>query len=173
MANLFDIDMKIVGDKEARTNFINALSQKDDVWMGRGAVIDISEEDDDYVFIFGYCKWSIKSSLINNAINMRENPKIWGVENIQSIITLPEASKIYNVDVEAYSEECGNCFAEHYIIEKGKIVKNENVDFHEYYLGDFDTKKEAEEELKISITDEEWENNDYLRVGGFDQEWNI
>ena len=179
MANLCDIDMKIVGDKDARTKFIKALTQDGSVWMGRGAEADISEEDEDYVKIFGYCKWSITSALINNAISMRTNPKMWcgnGKDdkgNPLTFITLPEASKIYNVDVEAYSEESSNGFAEHYIIKKGEIVTFESVPFHEYYIGDFKTKEEAEEEFEISITDEEWESDEYLRVGGYKKEWHI
>ena len=83
--------------------------------------------------------------------------------------TLPIESERLNLDIEVYSEECGCCFQEHYMILKGDLICEECVDWYEYCLGDYETKEEAEEELEIEITDEEWENgqDDYISRGGF------
>lgn len=77
-------------------------------------------------------------------------------------------SKRLNLDIEVYSEECGCCFQEHYIIVNGNIVADECVDWYEYYIGDYNTKEEAEEELEIEITDQEWKHDYYISRGGFE-----
>ena len=60
------------------------------------------------------------------------------------------------------------CFQEHYIIRNGYVVCDECVDWNEYCISDFDTKEEAEKELEIEITDEEWNSGeDYISRGGF------
>lgn len=82
---------------------------------------------------------------------------------------MPLESKRLNLDIEVYSEECGMCFQEHYVIINGDTVISECVDWQEYAIYDYDTKEEAEKDLGIEITDEEWEScDDYISRGGFD-----
>ena len=71
--------------------------------------------------------------------------------------------------MEVYSEESGCCFQEHYICDKGDVICDECVEWNEYYLGEYETKEEAERELGIIITDDEWLDNkdDYITRGGF------
>lgn len=173
MANICDFSMCVKGSRNDIENFYNALIQKGNIYMGRGAEAEINyDNEESKAFIDGWCKWSVQSALIDNAISMREQPDIWYFEdevNVKELefITLSEACDRWNLIVEVYSEECGCGFQEHYIIKKGNIEVDECIDWNEYFLNDYETKKEAEENLEIEITDEEWENLDVISRGGF------
>lgn len=127
-------------------------------------------KDDIYqVIIGGDCAWSVSSCMFDNhslgyyaTFKKDYGDKCRGT-------TLPIESKNLNLSIEVYSEECGMCFQEHYVIINGDVVVDECVDWYEYYLRDYATKSEAEEELEIEITDEEWNGqDDYISRGGFD-----
>ena len=65
------------------------------------------------------------------------------------------------------------CFQEHYVIINGDIITDECVDWQEYAIYEYETKEEAEDDLGIEITDEEWDSGeDYISRGGFDG-WNF
>lgn len=49
----------------------------------------------------------------------------------------------------------------------GEMILNECVDYYEYYIDEFETKEEAERELDITLTDEEWNEHEYVSRGGF------
>lgn len=173
MANICDFSMCVKGAHDDIEKFYNAMSQNGNIYMGRGADAEIQYEDEDNVaFIDGWCKWSIQSAMIDNAISMRTEPDMWYFgDNVDKskleFITLIEACKKWNIIMEVYSEETGCCFQEHFIIRNGDVEVDECVDYYEYYLGDYNTKEEAEEELEITITDDEWNNEDYVQRGGF------
>lgn len=176
MANICSFVMKVRGNKGDIEQFYNALSQNGSIYMGRGAEADLTFEDDDYATIDGWCKWSIISALVHNAISMRTEPDIWywgdgtSSENLE-FVTLWEACKRWNLVMEVYSEEGGCEFQEHYICDKGEILCDECVDWSSYDVYDYETKEEAEEELGIEFTDEEWESQDEdgrITNGGFD-----
>ena len=175
MANLCSFSMNVKGSHENIEKFYNAMSQNGTIYMGRGADAQIQYDDEDSMaFIDGWCKWSIQSALIDNAISMRNEPDKWYFgENIDKtkleFITLIEAGERWNLTMEVYSEECGCCFQEHYLIRDGIIEINECVDWNEYFLDDYVTKEEAEAELEITITDDEWKEK-YIERGGF-KEW--
>lgn len=172
MANICSFSMRVRGTHENIESFYKALNQEGTIWMGRGAEADIEYEDEDIASIDGWCKWSVYSALIANAISMREKPELWLIDSDKNreYITLEEACKKWNIDMEVYSEEYGCCFQEHYLIEKGDVIINDCVEACEYDLYEYDTKEEAEAELEIKLSDEEWEKNkgDRLLVGGFD-----
>ena len=87
--------------------------------------------------------------------------------------TLPIESERLHLNIEVFSEECGMCFQEHYVIINGDIIVSECVEWEEYCLEDYETKEEAEEDLGIEITDEEWESGEpYISRGGFG-EWDF
>ena len=175
MANLCSFSMNVKGSHENIEKFYNAMSQNGTIYMGRGADAQIQYDDEDSMaFIDGWCKWSIQSALIDNAISMRNEPDKWYFgENIDKtkleFITLIEACERWNLTMEVYSEECGCCFQEHYLIRDGIIEINECVDWNEYFLADYVTKEEAEAELEITITDDEWKEK-YIERDGF-KEW--
>lgn len=144
MANICSFSMQVKGTRENIEKFFEAMTQAKDVWMGRGSEADIEYEDEDgRAQIDGWCKWSIQSALIDNALSMRKQQMTgegywyWGdeIQNVKEFITLFEACKKYNVNMEVYSEEPGCCFSEHYKYENGKIL-DECVDYEEHYDDD-------------------------------------
>ena len=140
-----------------------------------GADVEINYDDDDgTAHIDGWCKWSVASAMVDNAISMRVEPNIWywgegktseGLE----FITLFEACEKWKLDMEVYSEESGCCFQEHYVFVAGELICEECVEWNEYCLDDYETKEEAEAELGIEITNDEWNNkDDFIHRGGFE-----
>lgn len=177
MANICSVEMKIVGKRPNIDLFIAALEQKNMVYMGRGLWITDREFDDEagYALLSGECKWSIEAALIDNAISMRETPSAWSFgkdapEKIE-FLTLPEACKKYSVSVEAFSTEPGCEFSEHYVVDPSGIQVDETCDYIEVWLDhdEYSSKEEAEKELKVSISDEDWENEASIVIsGGFE-----
>jgi hypothetical protein len=163
MANICSFSMMIRGKKENIETFKNMMSQVGTVYMGRGAEIsfeDIEEinelSDNDYrCQLDGITKWSIISSLVDNAISMRNDIDKWlfgkNVDKTKlSFVTLFEACKQLNLDMECFSEESGIGFQEHYLFVDGELLKDECVDYFEEYDEDAD---------------------EYVTEGGF--EWNF
>lgn len=110
----------------------------------------VSESDKDKqgnitAYISGYCAWSIASCMfdgpwsyftnVKNEIN--ENKSLNKLQKKQALknrkaITIVDACKKLNVDVEIFSNESGMCFAEHYYINsKGVKEIDDCVDFEE------------------------------------------
>lgn len=175
MANICSFSMCVNGNHNDIESFYNAMLQKGNIYMGRGADAEIQYEDEeDRAFIDGWCKWSIQSALIDNAISMRKEPNrwYWGEDTDASkleFITLFEACKKWNLDMEVYSEECGCAFQEHYVIVDGDVICDDCIDYYEYCIDDYKTKEDAEEELGIEITDEEWNSGEcFISRGGFE-----
>ena len=185
MANICDFSMRVKGDKISIDEFYDALRQKGNVWIGRGVSdtdIDYQESNEAgkvYGDIYGCTKWSVVSSLIDNAIDMRESPERWsfgdGVNpNEIEFITLWEACKKYHLDMEVYSSESGCAFQEHFMYVNGEQFE-ECVDYYEFDVEEYDTKEEAEKDLNETFTDEEWYaaknyNDNWLKRGGY-EEW--
>lgn len=148
MANICSFKMKVVGDNgDSLKTFFEMLNQNGNTWMGRGAEAFIEEEvhgDRHILVIDGWCKWSIKASLILDAISMREKPKNWtfGIDkNYKEMrfLTLPEACKELNLTMEAYSSEAGCEFQEHILFINGEY-KDETTHYTEEWdeeEGDF------------------------------------
>ena len=184
MANLCDFDMRIQGKKGNIRKFCDALQQNGNTWIGRGSegVIsydDGSAKDDEIVgaTFNGWCKWSVQSALIGCALQMRNNPEKWNFTEEERatlhIMTLLEASKQYSLDIEVFSREPGCSFSEHMLIRQGEIEIDEVTEYYEYFLDEYETKEQAEEEYGISITDEEWRMQDCISRGGFDEDFSV
>lgn len=179
MANICNFSMCVKGTHENIEKFYNAMCQDGNIYMGRGAEAEIQYEDaDGCAFIDGWCKWSVYSSMINNAISMRTEPNMWhfgdntDASNLE-FITLWEACGRWNIDMEVFSEEPGCAFQEHYLVIDGQVVHEDCIEWNEYDLDDYETKEVAEKELEIKITDEEWENGGFIERGGFNWEFEI
>lgn len=179
MANLCSFCMCVKGTHDNIEKFYNAMSQNGNVYMGRGAEADIEYEDEENkAFITGCCKWSVQSAMVNNAISMRETPSMWywGDDTDATeleFITLWEACKKWNLDMEVYSEEAGCCFQEHYVVVNGDLICDECVDYYEYWIDEFENKEDAEKEYGIEITDEEWNSGEsFISRGGF-EDWDF
>ena len=180
MANICSFSMMVKGKHDDIEQFYKAMSQDGNIWMGRGADAEIDYDDNydgdgtDRAQIDGWCKWSVSSAMISNAISMRTEPNIWAFSKREKddlkFITLIEATEQWNLVVEVFSEEPGCCFQEHYVFDNGTVLYDECIEYYEYCICDYDTKEEAEKELEIEITDEEWDSQDYISRGGFG-EW--
>lgn len=123
MANICSFEMRVKGTEDNCRSFIDALKQEGKYWIGRGAA------DEDIVQMYGYegvecyavigwCKWSLDNSLVRTANSMRNNPDIWDIgKRVKAKeiipITLKEAVEMFNVEIEAWSDECGCEFSEH------------------------------------------------------------
>ena len=161
MANICDFSMMVKGKKENIEKFIDMMEQKGTVWMGRGADVDFTEIEEVEngkcrCQIDGTTKWSVESSMILNAVFMREHPDMWafgeGVDKTKlSFITLYEACEQLELAMEVYSEELGCGFQEHYLFNEGQLMIDEVVEYTEEY------NEETEE---------------YESSGGFDS-WNF
>ena len=176
MANICTFSMVVKGKKENIEQFTDMMQQKGTVLMGRGAVIDFTDmeelENGNYrCQIDGDTKWSVISSMIDNAISMRTEPDKWNFGDTDktklTFVTLYEACEQLQLDMEVYSEECGCGFQEHYVFIDGNLVTEECVDYTEYELDEYEAKEEAERELEIKITNDEWDDGIVTR-GGFD-----
>jgi hypothetical protein len=173
MANICSFVMKVRGNKEDIEQFYKAVNQEGKIWMGRGAETDLTFKEDGAAFLSGWCKWSVVSALIDNAISMRTEPERWyhePGEEEHEYITLYEACKRWNLVMEVYSEEGGCQFQEHFLCDKGEVICEECVEWEEYDISDYESKEEAEEDLDVEFTDEEWANHDDYRItrGGFE-----
>lgn len=140
------------------------------------AVNDEIEERYDGSFqtiINGYCAWSVASCMLEHGYYRdvkRDYP-----DNFRGT-TLPLESKRLGLDIEVFSEESGMCFQEHYVISGGELEVEETVDWEEVWIDNYETKEEAEEDLEMKITDEEWEiglDEGYFTRGGFDWDFEI
>ena len=129
-------------------------------------------DDNEYrVVISGDCAWSVSSCMLNEHFSSYYNCIKERYPNEFRGTTLPLESKRLQLAIEVYSEECGEAFQEHYLFENGETIIDECVDYSEYYIGDYNSKAEAEEDLDIDITDEEWNSGEeYIKRGGF-EEW--
>lgn len=174
MANICSFKMRVSGAHDNIMKFYHAMMQEGDIWMGRGAEVEIDFEDDNLAELNGWCKWSVQSALIDNAVSMRTNPDKWfiGDSAPKEFITLWEACERWDLDMEVYSEEPGCEFQEHYVCRGGDIDCYDCIEWSEYFVDEYDTKEEAEDDFGTIFTDEEWANreqNDYcIRRGGFE-----
>ena len=146
MANICSFIFCAKGKKEDVSKVLDAIQQKTpELWIGRGATLNYTdldfEEDSETGMVMvnssGDCKWSIKAALVLDALDMEEQRTTgkgcWGdIDGVKKFMTIGEACKTYNVNMEFYSEEPGCCFAEHVTIENGEETWD-CVDFHETY----------------------------------------
>lgn len=142
MANICNFSMLVKGKKENIEQFINMMEQKGTVWMGRGANVysqDMEELENGKCRcqIDGDTKWSVQSSMVDNAISMRTEPERWSFGNTDktklTFVTMFEACNQLQLDMEVYSEECGVGFEEHFIFIDGELIIDECVDIVEKY----------------------------------------
>ena len=125
----------------------------------------IANDDNTYsVFISGECAWSVIVCMLEDGyyvdMKARLGDKFRGT-------TLEIESKRLNLAIEVFSEECGMEFQEHCIVKNGVLEVYKCVDWNEYFLDEYDSKEEAEDDLDIEITDEEWEEREMITRGGF------
>ena len=122
----------------------------------------VDKAKDEYVMeMCGDCAWSLESCC-------RQSGYSGGID----LFAVNTAE--LNLKMEAFSEETGMCFQEHYIYEYGVCKKEICVPFYEYFFDenlwtcfeDFKSEYKLPKELKEIDFDE----NGLCRVGGFG-EW--
>ena len=145
MANMCWVEMELVGGKQNLIDFIRALNQEGNVWVGRGMEASYDELKEIYpgsgkytTRVYGDTKWSINSSMIDNAISMNHQKETgegpWAEidkETLTEFLTLEQACKRFSVHLEAFSSEPGCEFEEHIIIKAGLMQLNDSVDMQE------------------------------------------
>ena len=113
--------------------------------------------------INGDCAWSVHSCMRSGRGTYQSDyPDRNGT-------TLQDESARLNLSIEVFSEECGCCFMEHYVYVNGREIVGDCVEWSEYCTEDFETVEEMNEEYDTNFTQEEFEENEYLSVGGM--EW--
>lgn len=180
MPNYCGYDMKVVGKKENVKEFVKIMKANYDYpsmkfgfdrhmggrVYGAHAEKPVKNEDGSYsVIIIGYCAWSVARCMFNGGY-YRSLKNRYGDECRST--TVPIESERLGLDIEIYSGESESCLMEHYLVRKGKIICNEYEDWYEYCLNGYKSKEEAEEDLDIEITDEEWKIGGYISRGGFE-----
>lgn len=187
MPNYCYYSMCAIGSKDSIEEFIKVIQADYDYGTMEFSYdrhfFRVFEADDDeikkigphlyQVTISGNCAWSVSSCMFNDhSTSYYASLKSRYPKDFRGT-TLPIESERLNLNIEVFSEECGMCFQEHYVIINGDIIVRECVDWEEYCLEDYETKEEAEEDLGIEITDEEWESGEpYISRGGFG-EWDF
>lgn len=172
MANVCSFELKVVGKHDNVCNFLTCFFGEEEyetsqmptrVYDGTDCYnFDSSDPERTAAFLTGSCAWSVSSAFLDFSEPGNKN----------QILSF---SKKHSLTLEFYSEECGMEFAEHYIIEKGKITTKEVVRFQEYYIEDVEDNLDdflEEDFVKANgITKENYlekfDGEDYLRLGGF------
>lgn len=137
MANICDVRMRIVGnDPKSIYNFVKAVRNADfRAYNGiftTGDELDVGDiKSEGGLFYhdtaFG-CKWSFVSSFEEDGVGFR----FGNGKNFDKY--LHEFCKEHSVGIEAYSEEGGNGFEEHYLIKPdGSMAIQECKDMEEHY----------------------------------------
>lgn len=148
MANICNYSMRAKGKKKNIEEFIkimkanydyNTMQFTADRHMFRifeaNLVTDIDNVDDDIyaVTIDGYCAWSVYACMFEGKYTYySENKESFGNEFRGT--TIPIESERLSLDIEIFSEETEIGFTEHYIVRKGTIELDEEVE----YLADWD-----------------------------------
>ena len=126
-------------------------------------VEDESIEDDiKTVMISGDCAWSVYSCMCDG-VHTYQNQFIG-----RNGTTLKIESERLRLAIEVYSEECGCCFMEHFVFVNGEQLVDDCVDWHEYSTEDYENVEELNEDYGTNFTQEEFEGNEYIQVGGMD-----
>lgn len=175
MANNCFYDMKIVGKKADIDKFINALSGKnpDGFNFIRVFSVDVYESDTtsngkDYTCVCGDCAWSL-----DYAAKYSEN-------------MFAKLTKEYNLTVEAWSDEIGCGFQEHYLYDHGTEVIDEArntttyewdtcdyPDYNDYKKNELDYSNDIPTEEEFINEGEQFDSTIRLVRGGWGDEFCI
>lgn len=161
MANYCSYWMKACGKKKDCLKLLEVMQRDykgtadDQPHLWRVFEAGSTKETDNSIEISGYCAWSVKSCMFDGDGTYQSD------DSTGKGTTIDKLSKELNLDIEIFSEEPGMEFAEHYIIMNGEVTLEEETDYSELYIEEYETREEANEDLGLSgadeITPEEWE----------------
>ena len=167
MANCCYFLMKITGREEAVQEFIRMLQWKDafsTCGMGRVQEFEVDEDTAEYseynrefysIEGQGDCDWSLKSAL----------------QDFEARSLLKETERL-GLAIEAFSSEPGCEFQEHLLIDRGKVLIEDCVDYEEYMVDGANEEQIQKLLAEKNLTRDELmsavnHNGDYC-VGGFE-----
>ena len=179
MPNICDFDMLVEGKKKDVDTFIKWLEADYHYFVDDSGIPklecssdyhfyrvfdvyydEINAKDDEVIrqVISGDCAWSVTVCMLRNCGSLYyKRTDDDEFKDIRKDIDLVESSWLLNLKIEVYSKEPGMCFAEHYLIDNGKIVIDDCTEYQEICLVEYETKEQAEEDLNTTITEEEWD----------------
>lgn len=180
MANYCNYSMRVQGKEEDVEEFITII--KSDYCYDKNGncnverhfwrVFDAYVVDDETVdgirsvIIDGYCAWSVYSCMCDGKFTYQNDHPDWNGTTLQM------ESERLQLAIEVFSEEPGCCFMEHYVTVKGKYLVEEEYEWHEYCLSDFDGDIDALNKCcGTSFTAEDFKNEDYVSIGGIEWEF--
>lgn len=168
MANNCFYDMRITGKKKSVEEMIRIIQGVGEFkYDSIGRVFDCCIVDDEQlksaneddvvsVDVCGDCAWSIESSmLVNDSRNL-----------------LTETKRL-NLVIEAYSSEPGIGFQEHILVALGAMYVDECVDYSAYWVQEFDTLEEFNEEYGKNFTEDMVNENGDVCIGGFGDDYGV
>lgn len=178
MPNICDFDMKVEGRKKDIDTFAEWLDADYNYYVDDSGVpraecssdhhfhrvfnvyrdeSDAKEDEITTELIYGDCAWSVAVCMLRHSGSSYYNRGADDVfRYIYNDIDLVESSWLLHLKIEVYSKEPGMCFAEHYLIDNGKMIIDDCTEYSELYLAEYETKEQAEEDLNTTITNKEW-----------------
>ena len=165
MANNCLFDWKIVGEENNVNEIISMMKWEgkfEENGLGRIYEIECTDESDNAdgtISAYGYgdCAWSVLTAMRNYG----------GREP-----SLESETERLGLKIEIYSSEPGCAFQEHVIIDNGKVVEEECVDYEEHWVWEFDTIEEYNKEYGTNFT-EDMVDEGNIYIGGFGDEYGI
>lgn len=126
---------------------------------------DCTEDGIRTITVDGNCAWSVYCCMCEGEYTYQtQNQGLKGT-------TLQKESERLQLTIEVFSEECGMCFMEHYVFVNGECKVDDCVDWYEYCTSDYDTVEEMNEDCDTDFTQEQFEAEDYISVGGLEWEF--
>lgn len=152
MPNFCDYEMRVRGKKENVEKFIDIIkcnydySKKEftsDRHLSRVFEANSCWKDEEYELheyedgtvadvIYGYCAWSVYSCMMEGERTYYRDLKE-RYKDESRVTSLIECSKDLDLDIEAFSEELGFEFMEHFLIRKGVVEIDDCVEYKETY----------------------------------------
>lgn len=165
MANNCLFDYKIVGKEENVDELIRMMKWQGEFEdSGLGRIYEIWDDEkvdrrDGTVAVLGYgdCAWSVLTAMRNYGGRAP---------------SLESETERLGLKIEIYSSEPGCAFQEHVIIDNGKVIEEECVDYEEHWVWEFDTIEEYNKEYGTNFT-EDMVDEGNIKIGGFGDEYGV
>lgn len=171
MANFCNFVLKVVGPEAGVQAFTKVIQTKDQTkgkHLSRVTDVDIVKRKDGMCIFAGLCAWS-------TYVCMLEGDNTYHKRNLESdnpdpnVTSLNALTSEFGVEVELYSEETGIGFQEHILITPLAVTINECVDYEEHDPTDFDTLEEMNQCFETDYSQEQFDDEEVMHVGGFEK----
>lgn len=139
-----------------------------DVWINDQNKLceNVTTSDNETLFvrIDGDCAWSLNTCCLGTGYADRD--------------LFAQNTRELNLVMEAYSEEAGMCFQEHYVYDRGQCIESECVEFYSLHYDEEDWesfekfKEEYKDIIPTNATIDDLNDGGYYSAGGF-EDWNF